>query len=83
MLRLFGAYCTAHRHNEGITILEDGMVTYCPFWAWPLGYIDWGYDAIESTRVEMAKVFFPSCVSCWRQWLGARNSLVRDMEASR
>jgi hypothetical protein len=38
MLRMFGAYCQAHRNNRSMTVLEDGTVTFCMFGAWPI----WG-----------------------------------------
>lgn len=68
MMRMFGAYCTAHRANQSMLVLEDGTVTYCPFGAFPMGYLHWGFDELEEIRVRMDKVFIASCVSCWRQW---------------
>lgn len=68
MLRMFSAYCSAHKHRQSMTVLEDGVVTYCPFGAWPMGYLAWGFDELESIRLRIDKVFKANCVSCWRQW---------------
>lgn len=74
MLRMFGAYCAAHRHNQSMTVLEDGVVTFCQFGAWPLGYLSWGFDELEERRLATSKVFIPNCVSCWRSWAwGGKN----------
>ena len=73
MLRMFSAYCSAHRHNRSMTVLEDGTVTFCNFGAWPMGSLDHGFDALEERRVRMSKVFIPNCVSCWLSWQEHKN----------
>ena len=87
MLRMFSAYCHAHRHNRSMTVLEDGSVTFCSFGAWPMGYLWWGFDELEEIRQSMSKVFIPNCVSCWRSWVygGKQRSLaqLREQEAER
>lgn len=84
LLRMFGAYCTAHRNNQSMTVLEDGVVTYCPFGAWPMGYLHWGFDELEETRLKVDKVFKPNCVSCWRQWAwnGGKERSYADLRKS-
>ena len=69
LLRMFGAYCRAHEHRQSMTVLEDGSVTYCPFGAWPLGYLHWGFDNLEENRARMAKVWIDSCNRCWQTWI--------------
>jgi hypothetical protein len=69
MLRMFGSYCRSHDERGSMTILEDGVVTYCPFGAWPLGYVDEGFDTLENEKLRMDKVFIPNCVTCWREWV--------------
>jgi hypothetical protein len=68
MLRMFSAYCAAHRNNQSMTVLEDGVVTFCSFGAWPIGYLSWGFDELEERRLATSKVFITNCVSCWRSW---------------
>jgi MoaA/NifB/PqqE/SkfB family radical SAM enzyme len=68
ILRMFSSYCHAHKANQSMTVLEDGSVTFCPFGAWPLGYLHWGFEELEATRERMSKVFIPNCVSCWTNW---------------
>lgn len=80
MLRMFSAYCHAHKANKSMTVLEDGSVTYCEFGAWPMGYLWWGFDELEEIRERMAKAFIPNCVSCWRTWTwngGKKRALVQ------
>jgi hypothetical protein len=66
---MFGAYCRAHQHNQSMTVLENGIVTYCMFGAWPMGTLEDSFETLESVRQRMNKVFIPNCVSCWRSWL--------------
>jgi hypothetical protein len=68
MLRMFGAYCHAHKNRQSMTVLEDGSVTFCNFGAWPMGFLWWGFEELEFKRQNMSKVFIPNCVTCWRQW---------------
>ena len=86
MLRMFGAYCHAHKNNQSMTVLEDGSVTFCEFGAWPMGYLHWGFDELEEIRVRMSKVFIPNCVSCWRSWTwngGKKRALANLAESER
>jgi hypothetical protein len=81
ILRMMGAYCSAHRHRQSMTVLEDGAVTYCPFGAWPMGYLHWGFDELEEIRVRIDKVFKTSCVRCWQQWdwMGGKKRAYADL----
>jgi hypothetical protein len=68
MLRMFGTYCRSHNDRASMTVLEDGVVTYCPFGAWPMGYLDEGFEVLEKERLRIDKIWFSNCVSCWREW---------------
>jgi hypothetical protein len=68
MLRLFGTYCRCHENERSMAVLEDGVVTYCPFGAWPMGYLNEGFKDLREAHERMDKVFIGSCTSCWQNW---------------
>ena len=61
----YGPDCAACELRLAVRgVLEDGTVTYCPFGAWPIGYLHWGFAELNEIHERMAKVWISSCVRC-------------------
>ena len=81
ILTMFSAYCSAHRANQSMTVLEDGKVTFCEFGARPMGNLRHGFEELEETRLRMSKVFISSCRSCWLNWTCGGEAKAKELLA--